>query len=102
LNLSKPAPKLHPDKIVNATSQIFTGNIAVDYTNTIGEGNFVLIEGKPNTGKFTLCFNTAFNFLQDKGEYAAVVYFGLNRKDADQLSDLCKPKIMLLTKKAPN
>lgn len=45
-------------------SQVYTGNIQVDYSNPIAKGNFVVFKGNTGTGKTHLANSTAINFLK--------------------------------------
>lgn len=62
---------------VRSSSQLCTGSIAIDLTQSIGEGSFVIFNGKKGSGRTTVVQNTINSFL-DSSDQTSVVFVGLN------------------------
>jgi len=64
LNIYSHLSKSQKDR-KKVDTQLFTGNIAVDFTKPLAKGNFIVFQGNVNTGKTHLAAQTAINFIKN-------------------------------------
>jgi len=89
LNIYSHLSKSQKDR-KKVDTQLFTGNIAVDFTKPLAKGNFIVFQGNVNTGKTHLAAQTAINFIKnsvfDKTDRPKkVIYCNVNINETNTL-----------------
>lgn len=83
VKLSQEGSKIKYSNLARPLNQVYSGNLAIDFSNPIAEGSLVALEGNKGMGKSTLALNMCANFLNDF-ENSHVIILAINNSGASK------------------
>lgn len=83
VKLSVERSRIKFGHLARPLNQVYSGNLAIDFSNPIAEGSIVALEGNKGTGKSTLALNICANYLNDF-ENCHVIILAINNSGASK------------------